>query len=119
MLDQNLAELYGVSTKVLVQALKRNSKRFPPNFMFQLRQKESKNLRSQFVTSSWGGRRYLPYAFTEHGVAMLSSVLNSKQAILTNVQIMRTFGKLREILATHKDLSQKLVFEKIYNCAAV
>ena len=116
MLDINLAELYGVPTKVLIQAVKRNLERFPEDFMFQLKNQEVTILRSQFVTSSWGGRRYLPYAFTEHGVAMLSSVLNSKQAILTNVQIMRTFGKLREILATHKDLSQKLVqLEKKYD----
>ncbi len=108
MLDNNLAELYGVETKVLLQAVKRNIERFPEDFMFQLIGDEFKILRSHFVTSSWGGRRYLPYAFTEQGVAMLSSVLHSKRAILVNVAIMRTFVKLREILSTHKDLAHKL-----------
>ncbi len=109
MLSNHLSGLYGVETKVLVQAVKRNINRFPKDFMFQLSKKEFENLKSQFVTSSWGGaRRALPYAFTEQGVAMLSSVLNSKKAIKVNIQIMRAFVKLREILSTHKELAQKL-----------
>ena len=111
MLDSNLAELYGVPTKVLNQAVKRNPRRFPRDFMFQLTGEETENLRSQFVTSkrgNKGGRRYLPYAFTEQGVAMLSSVLNSECAILVNVTIMRAFVKLRELMATHKDLARRL-----------
>ena len=108
MLDFHLAELYDISTKVLIQAIKRNANRFPYDFMFQLTQEEYNNLRSQFVTSSWGGRRYLPYAFTEQGVAMLSSVLHSERAVLMNVAIMRSFVKLRDILSTHKELAQRL-----------
>jgi hypothetical protein len=109
MLSTHLAELYKVEAKVLNQAVKRNIDRFPKDFMFQLSKKEFENLKSQFVTSSWGGiRRSLPYAFTEQGVAMLSSVLNSKKAIKVNIQIMRAFVKLREILSTHKELAQKL-----------
>ena len=91
MLDADLANLYGVDTKVFVQAVKRNMDRFPEDFMFQLTKQEYDNLRSQIVTSSWGGRRYPPYAFTEQGVAMLSSVLRSKRAIQVNVEIMRAF----------------------------
>lgn len=91
MLDKNLADLYDVETKALNQAVKRNLLRFPENFMFQLSAQEFENLRSQFVTSSWGGRRTQPYAFTEQGVAMLSSILNSKQAILVNIHIIRIF----------------------------
>lgn len=108
MLDADLAELYGVETKVLVQAVKRNKDRFPDDFMFQLTKQEVNNLRSQFVTSSWGGRRYPPYAFTEQGVAMLSSVLKSKRAVLVNIEIIRTFVKLRQMLASHTDLARKL-----------
>jgi len=109
MLSNHLAELYGVDTKVLNQAVKRNLVRFPMDFMFQLSKKEFENLKSQIVTSSWGGmRRARPYAFTEQGVAMLSSVLNSKKAIKVNIQIIRAFVKLREILSTHKELAQKL-----------
>lgn len=108
MLDQDLATMYGVETKVLVQAVKRNIDRFPDDFMFQLNNDEFKNLRSQIVTSSWGGRRTPPYAFTEQGVAMLSSVLRSKRAVLVNIEIMRTFVKLRRILATHAELARKL-----------
>ncbi len=116
MLDSDLSDLYGVETKALIQVVKRNPSRFPQDFVFQLDGDEFKNLRSQFVTSSWGGRRYLPYAFTEQGVAMLSSVLNSERAILVNVQIIRTFVRLREILATHKDLARKLEeLEKKYD----
>ena len=110
ILDSHLAELYGVATKVLLQAVKRNSNRFPLDFMFQLKYQEVAALRSQFVTSkiSKGGRRYLPYAFTENGVAMLSSVLNSERAVQVNIQIMRTFTKLREFISAHKDLSRRL-----------
>lgn len=108
ILDQDLAAMYGVETKVLVQAVKRNIDRFPDDFMFQLNNNEFENLRSQIVTSSWGGRRTLPYVFTEQGVAMLSSVLRSKRAVLVNVEIMRTFVKLRRILATHVELARKL-----------
>lgn len=109
MLSTHLAELYEVEVKVLNQAVKRNIERFPKDFMFQISKKEFENLKSQIVTSSWGGiRRSLPYAFTEQGVAMLSSVLNSKKAIKVNIQIMRAFVKLREILSTHKELAQKL-----------
>jgi phage regulator Rha-like protein len=108
MLDSDLAELYGVETRVLNQAINRNRERFPGDFMFQLTSAEAQNLRSQIVTSSWGGRRYTPYAFTEQGVAMLSSVLRSKRAIQVNIAIMRTFVRLREILATNKELARKL-----------
>ncbi len=109
MLDSDLATLYGVSTKVLIQAVKRNIKRFPSDFMYQLTRQEVANLKSQFVTSRWGGRRYFPYAFTEQGVAMLSSVLKSERAIQVNIAIMRAFVRLRQILSTHKELAQKLV----------
>jgi len=116
MLDRDLAELYGVPNKALVQAIKRNMERFPEDFMFQLTTEEFKNLRSQIVTSSWGGRRYLPYVFTEQGVAMLSSVLRSKRAIMVNVHIMRVFARLREILSTHEDLRRKIeAMEKKYD----
>jgi len=116
MLDSDLAELYNITTKVLVQAVKRNLRRFPADFMFQLTNQEVAILRSQFVTSSWGGRRYVPYAFTEQGVAMLSSVLNSDRAVDVNIQIMRTFVKLREMIASHKDLARRLdELEKKYD----
>jgi len=108
MLDRDLAEMYGVKTKVLLQSVKRNAKRFPEDFMYQLIKQEVAILRSQNVTSRWGGRRYLPYVFTEQGVAMLSTVLNSERAIQVNIAIMRAFVKLREVLLTHKDLAQKL-----------
>lgn len=111
MLDNDLAELYQVSTKTLNQAVKRNAERFPFDFMFQLDTKESGNLnRSQFVTGSQRHRdpRFRPYAFTELGVAMLSSVLNSEKAVQMNIFIMRAFMKLRELLATHRDLAQKI-----------
>jgi len=102
MLDSELAELYEVETKVLIQAVKRNVQRFPEDFMFQLNDREFMNLRSQTVTSSsgHGGRRYIPYVFTEQGVAMLSSVLNSERAVQVNIAIIRTFVKLREMLST-------------------
>ena len=110
MLDADLAQLYGVQTKVLVQAVKRNLSRFPEDFMFQLSAEEWAHLRSQFVTSSGGhgGRRTAPYAFTEQGVAMLSSVLGSPRAIAVNIEIMRTFVKVRQLAATHGDLAQRL-----------
>jgi hypothetical protein len=109
MLSTDLAELYEVAPKVLMQAVKRNRERFPADFMFQLTRVEYSNLKSQFVTSSWGGaRRAAPYAFTEQGVAMLSSVLRSPRAVQVNIAIMRAFVKLREILATHRDLARRL-----------
>ena len=109
MLSADLAELYEVEPRVLVQAVKRNIDRFPSDFMFQLNEIEFENLKSQIVTSSWGGmRRANPYAFTEQGVAMLSSVLHSKRAIQVNIVIMRAFVKLREMLTAHKDLARKL-----------
>jgi hypothetical protein len=108
MIDFHLAELYGVSTKALVQAVKRNSNRFPVDFAFQLNTEEFLGLRSQIVTSKRGGRRFLPFVFTEQGVAMLSSVLRSERAIEVNVAIMRGFVRLREILSTNKELARKL-----------
>src|SRR3989338_4201160 len=116
ILSPHLAKLYGVEPRALIQAVKRNKERFPLDFMFQLSDKEFRNLKSQFVISSWGGfRRTPPYAFTEQGVAMLSSVLRSKRAVQVNIVIMRTFVKLREILATHKDIAAKLeTLEKKY-----
>lgn len=109
MLDLDLAALYGVETRALKQAVQRNHERFPSDFMFNLSPAEIKHLKSQFVISSWGGRRnYSPSVFTENGVAMLSSVLNSKRAVAVNIQIMRTFTKLRELLNTHADLRRKL-----------
>jgi hypothetical protein len=117
MLSPHLAELYGVAPKVLIQAVKRNAERFPSDFMFQLTQQELRNLKSQIVTSSWGGvRRATPYAFTEQGVAMLSSVLRSRRAIRVNVEIMRAFVRLRQLLASHADLAAKLEeLEKKYD----
>ena len=117
MLDADLATLYGVETRVLVQAVKRNLGRFPDDFMFQLSREEFTVLRSQNVTSSdWGGRRYPPYAFTEQGVAMLSSVLRSQRAIQVNIEIMRAFIRLRQMLASHVELAQKLdALEKKYD----
>jgi phage regulator Rha-like protein len=108
MLDKELAKLYGVSTKRLKEQVNRNIKRFPEDFMFELTMQESRILRSQFATSSWGGVRYLPYVFTEQGIAMLSSVLNSERAIQVNIIIIRAFVKLRKILSTHKELAHKL-----------
>jgi hypothetical protein len=141
LLDADLAALYGVETRVLIQAVKRNAERFPPDFMFQLTKEELDLLRSQFVTSKSasrlnqgepgflrsqfvisksgdprGGRRYPPYAFTEQGVAMLSSVLNSPRAIKVNIEIMRAFIRLRRMLASHADLARKLEnLEKKYD----
>ncbi len=108
MLDRDLAEIYGVETKVFNQSVKRNTERFPKDFMFTLSEKEWENLRSQFVTSSWGGTRYRPNAFTEQGVAMLSSILNSKTAIEVNIRIIRVFTKLREYALTHKEILLQL-----------
>jgi hypothetical protein len=110
LIDADLAELYGVQTKVLVQAVKRNLERFPADFMFQLTDQEFGRLRSQIVASKAGrgGRRTAPYTFTEQGVAMLSSVLRSQRAIAVNVEIMRAFVRLRELIATNKELAKKL-----------
>lgn len=120
MLDSDLAQLYGVSAKVLNQAVKRNIDRFPLDFMFQLGELEMEFLRSQIVTSKTkegkGGRRYMPYAFTEQGVAMLSSVLRSSRAVQVNIEIMRAFMKMRRIMSGHKDLARKLnSLEKKYD----
>jgi hypothetical protein len=109
LLDAQLASLYGVATRILVQAVKRNKQRFPEDFMLRLTAEEWTSLRSQFVTSNAerGGRRYLPYAFTEQGVAMLSSVLRSPQAIAVNIQIMRAFVRMRDLLNSNKELSRQ------------
>jgi hypothetical protein len=111
MLDSDLAELYGVTTFNLNKAVKRNMGRFPKDFMFQLTEEEAASLRFQIGMSKpkgRGGRRYLPYAFTEQGVAMLSSVLRSKRAVQVNIAIMRVFVRLREMIASHKDLTRRL-----------
>jgi hypothetical protein len=108
ILDSDLAALYGVQTKELNRAVKRNLERFPHDFMFQLTSDEVDRLRCQIGTSNRGGRRYSPYAFTEQGVAMLSSVLHSKRAVRVNIEIMRAFVQLRQLLSTHVDLARKL-----------
>lgn len=108
MLDFDLAELYEVETRTLNQAVKRNTKRFPSDFMFQLSNKEFENLMSQIVISSWGGTRKLPYAFTEHGITMLASVLRSERAIEINIQIVRAFIALRQYALGYAELNQKL-----------
>ena len=115
MLDKGLAELYGVETKYLTRQVRRNIERFPEDFMFQLTREEflrcqivTSSLRSQIVASSWGGRRYLPYVFTEQGVAMLSSVLNNKRAIQVNIGIMRVFVNIRKLISTNKGILNKL-----------
>ncbi len=108
LLDEDLAELYGVQTRVLNQAVSRNMERFPEDFMFRLTPEEFANLKSQIVTSSWGGRRKAPRAFTEQGVAMLSSVLSSARAVSVNIAIMRAFVQLREILADNAVLRRKI-----------
>jgi len=119
MLDADLAQLYGVTTKNLNKAVKRNANRFPADFMFQLKPRELQFLRFQIGTSrrtNHGGRRYKPYAFTEHGVAMLSSVLHSDRAVQVNIAIMRAFLQLRAMLATHDDLRRKInEMEKRYD----
>ncbi|KDN55275.1 DNA-binding protein [Flavobacterium seoulense] len=109
MLDRDLASLYGIETKVLNQAVKRNISRFPEDFMFQLTETEFQNLKSQIVTSSWGGTRKLPSVFTEHGILMLSSVLNSEKAIQTNIQIMRIFAKVRQMLLDTTEIKLDIV----------
>ena len=111
MLDRDLSRLYGVETRVLKQAVRRNIERFPEDFMFELSNQEFTILRSQIATSSWGGTRYVPMVFTEQGVAMLSSVLNSACAIMVNIQIMRVFTKVRELLVDN--LSIRLEIEEI------
>ena len=108
MLDFDLAELYEVQTKILNQSVKRNIDRFPGDFMIQISLKEYPNLRSQFVTSNYGSKHNVYYAFTEQGVAMLSSVLNSKKAIQVNIQIMRAFTKLRQMIINYADLKEKI-----------
>lgn len=108
ILDKELSKLYNIATRELNKAVSRNRTRFPLDFMFQLSKDEFADLKFQFGTSSWGGTRKLPYAFTEQGVAMLSSILRSERAVQVNIQIMRTFVKLREIISTHKELAQKL-----------
>ena len=117
MLDRDLAELYSVETKRLNEQVKRNLSRFPEDFMFQLSEIEFQNLKSQFATSSWGGIRKVPYVFTEHGVLMLSSVLNSEKAIQTNIQIMRIFTKIRQMLVdtTELRLDVETIKKKIEN----
>ncbi len=117
ILDADLAGLYGVETGALVRAMKRNIERFPSDFMFQLSDEEWENLRCQFgISSSWGGRRTAPFAFTEQGVAMLSSVLRSERAIAVNIQIVRAFVQLKRMLATHADLAKKIEsLEKKYD----
>ena len=116
MLSTQLADLYEVEPKVLVQAVKRNRNRFPSDFFFQLNAAEFKNLKSQIVTSSWGGMRMPPYAFTEQGVAMLSGVLRSKRAIQVNIEIMRTFVRLRQMLASNARMARRLEeLEKKYD----
>ena len=117
MLDMDLAELYGVETKQLKRAVRRNISRFPPDFMFELSRDELEILRSQFGTSSWGGLRYSPMAFSEQGIAMLSSILNSDRAILVNIRIIRIFVKMREVLLNQKDIFAQLkeIAEKVEN----
>jgi phage regulator Rha-like protein len=117
MLDRDLAEMYEVETKQLKRQVVRNIERFPEEFMFELTKEEFDDLRSQNGTSSWGGTRYLPYAFTEHGVLMLSSVLNSPIAIQVNIRIIKIFTRLREELVKHKDILLKLeqIDKKIIN----
>ena len=114
MFDSDLATLYQVQTKVLNQAVKRNLKRFPSDFMFQLTKEEFLNLKSQIVTSSWGGVRKMPYVFTEQGVAMLSGLLNSDIAIAVNIKIMRAFVQIRKLSVEHKDLQEQIQELKQY-----
>jgi hypothetical protein len=108
MIDSDLSELYGVETRRLNEQVKRNMPRFPEDFMFQLSENEYKNLMSQIAISSWGGRRKLPYVFTEHGVLMLSSVLNSERAIKVNIQVMRIYVRIRELMMLDKNIVQRL-----------
>lgn len=116
MLDADLAELYEVETRRLNEQVRRNSDRFPEDFMFQLTDEELANLKSQFATSSWGGRRKLPFVFTEHGAIMAASVLNSPRAVEASVQVVRAFVQLRQMLASNAELSRKLAtLEKKYD----
>ena len=116
ILDKDLAELYGVETRILKQAVRRNIQRFPEDFMFEVTEKELSNLRSQFVISRWGGSRYQPYAFTEQGIAMLSSVLNSEKAIQVNIAIMRAFVLMRQYALNIQELALKIQeLEKTYD----
>ena len=116
MLDMDLAKLYEVETRVLKQAVRRNIDRFPEDFMFELTEDEIHNLTSQFVISRWGGQRYKPFAFTEQGIAMLSSVLKSKTAIQINISIMRAFVMIRQFALTYQELNEKLIaLEKKHN----
>jgi hypothetical protein len=108
MLDRDLAELYDVETKVLKQAVRRNRDIFPENFMFELNEDEFTNLRSQFVTSSWGGQRYLPFVFTEHGILQLANVIKSLRARKMSIRIIEVFIKMREMLSGYKEILQKL-----------
>lgn len=108
LIDRDLAELYGVETRVLNQAVKRNIKRFPKDFMFQLNSREFKILKSQFVTSSWGGQRKLPFAFTEQGVAMLSGIIQSAKAIEMNIAIMRAFVEMRKLALSNKKVAAEI-----------
>jgi hypothetical protein len=108
MIDRDLAGLYQVETKILNRAVKRNGTRFPDDFMFQLTAEETEDLRCQIGTSSWGGRRYLPYVFTEHGAVMLASVLNSKRAVDMSILVVRAFIMLREVMVTHRELARKV-----------
>jgi hypothetical protein len=116
MLDMDLAKLYEVETRVLKQAVRRNMERFPEDFMFELTEDEIHNLTSHFVISRWGGQRYKPFAFTEQGIAMLSSVLKSKTAIQINISVMRAFVMIREFALTYQELNEKLLaLEKKHN----
>jgi len=116
IVDVDLAALYGVTTKRFNEQIKRNRERFPEDFMFQLTKEEANILRSQFATSSWGGRRYLPYVFTEHGALMAANVLNSPRAIQASVHVVRAFVRLREMLASNKELARRLdALEKKYD----
>ena len=108
MLDRDLAELYGVETKVLNQAVGRAGERFPEDFMFRLTKEEFVNLRLQIVTSSWGGTRYAPRAFTEHGILMLSNVLKSERAVKVSIQIIRVINKMREMIQVYEEILAKL-----------
>ncbi len=108
LLDGDLARLFGVETRVLLQAVRRNQSRFPADFLFQLDPSEAANLRSQFVTSSWGGRRTRPWAFTEHGVAMLATVLRSQRAVAVSIEIIRAFVRMRRFLASHAALARRV-----------
>ena len=116
ILDKDLAELYGVETRILKQAVRRNIQRFPEDFMFEVTEKELSNLRSQIVISRWGGSRYQPYAFTEQGISMLSSVLNSEKAIQVNIAIMRAFVLMRQYALNFQELALKIQeLEKTYD----